>query len=106
MAKERGLIKKIAMKRGMTVSQAKSELMRVATEAAKELIRRAGVTGRPGIAWFVALKATLPVFWEIVRRKDDIPSVEEVVSEVLRRYPGIVDTIRQASAIAIPSPAA
>jgi len=103
MAKERGLIKKIAEKYGWDISTTKRKLMRTAVEAAKELLRRAGITGKPGIAWFVALKAVLPVFWEIVREKDDIPSVEEVVSRVLAKYPDITERLKAAHAIAIPS---
>jgi len=90
MAIERGVIKKIAHKRfNGDVSAAKRELMYTATEAAKRLLREAGITGKPGAAWFAALKAVLPVFWELVRKKDDIPSVEEVVAAVKSRYPDI-----------------
>jgi len=95
MARERGLIKKIAHKRfNGDVSAAKRELMYVATSAAKRLLEEAGITEKPGLSWFVALKAVLPVFWEIVRRKDDIPTVEEVVAEVKRRYPNIITVLR------------
>jgi hypothetical protein len=94
----KGLIAQIAAKLGKSISEVKSALMRVAIAAAKQLLKEAGIEGRPGRAWFMALHLTLPVFWKVVAEKEGIPTVEEVVAAVKARVPNYAEQIRAAYA--------
>ena len=94
----KGLYYKIKAKTGMSIPEIRRTAMKTATTAAKKLIEEVlgPETKRPGEAWFEALRLVLPVFWGIVKRKLEIPSVEEVLAEVKRKYPDYAERIKKA----------
>ena len=95
----RGLYAKIAGKTGMTYHEIRTRAMKVATTAAKKLLEEVlgpEAAKKPGEAWFKVLSLVLPTFWSLVKSKFTIPSVEEVLAEVKRRYPAYAEEIRKA----------
>jgi len=72
----RSLIKAIARERGVPVSRVKYELMKSATEAAKEII---GPGGDYLTKWLPTLKEVLPIAYDLLAKYHRVPSPFEIV---------------------------
>jgi len=66
-----GILKEIAQKRGISISEAKKDAMNIITAVAKELHVR-------GMPWRQAVGIVAKRFWELARQKGDFPSIREL----------------------------
>jgi len=100
MAIERSFIRDLALAAGVSVSDAKKFLMKLAVKSAHKFAAEKLGLKHVGIAWIPVLKLCLPVFWYIVenvipkeklvewlkefKAKGEIP--EEAYKEILAAY--------------------
>jgi len=104
---ERGLIKMIAEKHGMSITQVRHRLMEDAVNTVHLVLREVfgdkwySIKGLERLElWIYAMKLVLPYYWALVHKKQDFVDPDEVVSilpktvaEKLRDMKHILDKI-------------
>ena len=80
-----GLLKEIAAKTGMTISEIKSKIMRTAIAPYKAFKNKYGHLHVKG--YYEYLRHALPLIWKMVRETKTIPTVEEFTRALNEAWP-------------------